>query len=168
MLIPISAPNPNSKPSLNRVLAFQNTAALSTAARKPAAACASAVTIASLCAEPSRLMVAMASSRDRDHADREDQVQELRREVGRGRRPHGGSPRRRGSRRMRRRTQPHAPRGQRGADPRKEPSPRYRGGRGAARRRCRRPGLWVFAFTTIDSAIAGSAALSRYTKHTPV
>ena len=29
------------------------------------------------------------------------------------------------------------------------------------------PGRWVLALTTIDSAIAGSAALSMYTKQTP-
>ena len=82
VLIPISAPKPNSNPSLNLVLAFQNTAALSTEAMKRSAAALSDVTIASLWAEPSRLMVATASSSEPDDADGDDEVQEFRGIVG--------------------------------------------------------------------------------------
>ena len=48
VLIPISAPNPNSPPSVNRVLAFQYTVAESTSLRNCSAAASSAVTMASL------------------------------------------------------------------------------------------------------------------------
>jgi hypothetical protein len=49
VLMPISAPRPNSKPSVKRVLAFQYTAAESTCSRKRSALALSAVTMASLC-----------------------------------------------------------------------------------------------------------------------
>ena len=45
MDMPISHPNPNSPPSVNRVEAFQYTAALSTCARKRSAALSSPVTM---------------------------------------------------------------------------------------------------------------------------
>jgi hypothetical protein len=48
VLIPISAPKPNSPPSLKRVETFQKTAAESTAARNRRAAGSSAVTMVSL------------------------------------------------------------------------------------------------------------------------
>src|SRR5947208_3549544 len=52
VLIPISAPRPNSPPSLNRVLAFTITAALSTRDVNRSAAARSCVTIESVCFEP--------------------------------------------------------------------------------------------------------------------
>ncbi len=47
--MPISAPNPNSPPSVNRVEALTTTAAASTAAVKRRAAACDSVTIASVC-----------------------------------------------------------------------------------------------------------------------
>src|SRR4051812_38350022 len=63
VLIPISAPKPNSPPSVNRVEAFTSTAAESTSAVNRRAAPWSSVTIASLCWLDQRRMWAMASSR---------------------------------------------------------------------------------------------------------
>ena len=52
VLMPISAPRPNSPPSLNRVLALTITAELSIRAANCRAAARSPVTIASVCCEP--------------------------------------------------------------------------------------------------------------------
>src|SRR5581483_1771080 len=60
--LPISAPIPNSQPSVNRVDALTYTQAASTPSWKARAASVSRVTIASECPEPHRLMCSMASS----------------------------------------------------------------------------------------------------------
>jgi hypothetical protein len=52
VLMPISAPNPNSKPSVKRVDAFTNTAAESISALKRSAAALSVVTMASARPDP--------------------------------------------------------------------------------------------------------------------
>src|SRR5690606_14947289 len=62
--MPISAPNPNSSPSVKRVEAFTITAAESTSATKRFAAGWDVVTIASVWPEPCRRMCATASSRE--------------------------------------------------------------------------------------------------------
>ena len=61
--MPISAPNPNSPPSVNRVLALTMTTAASTSAVNRRAAARSSVTIASVCPVPKRRMWSIASSR---------------------------------------------------------------------------------------------------------
>ena len=62
MDIPVSAPNPNSKPSVKRVEAFTYTVAESTSRSKRAAAASSPVTIASAKPEPWRPINSIASS----------------------------------------------------------------------------------------------------------
>ena len=62
MEMPISQPRPNSPPSVNRVEAFQYTAALSTRARNCPAAASSPVTMASEWWVEWAAMWAMASS----------------------------------------------------------------------------------------------------------
>src|SRR6478609_2267378 len=62
--IPISAPKPNSPPSVNRVEALTRTDAESTSATKRWAARTDSVTIASECADEYRRMWSMAASRE--------------------------------------------------------------------------------------------------------
>jgi hypothetical protein len=61
--MPISAPNPNSPPSVNRVEAFTITAAESTPAVKAAIAAAESATIASVCPVLHRAMWSSAAGR---------------------------------------------------------------------------------------------------------
>ena len=168
MLIPISAPKPNSKPSLNLVLAFQNTAALSTPAMEPPRGRAvgrhDRVAVAGSVAVDDRDgLVERADDPDRTTRSRNSAVKSAA-EAGCGdarRREHG--PLRPRSHRS---STPLG--GQRRAHPGQERPGARPGARAAARRRCRPRAAGSLALTTIDSAIAGSAARSRYTKQTPV
>ena len=93
--LPISAPIPNSKPSVNRVEAFTYTHAASTPLVNASAASSDDVTIASECPVPCRLTWSTASSSDVDDADRHLQAQVLRVPVRVDRLAHGLVARRR-------------------------------------------------------------------------
>ncbi len=79
--MPISAPKPNSPPSVNRVEALTMTAAESTRAVNRRAACRSRVTIASVWPEDHRRMCAMRLVQVVDDAGGEVERQVLRRPV---------------------------------------------------------------------------------------
>ena len=76
--MPISAPKPNSDPSVKRVLALTMTAALSTLRTKRRASSTSRVTIASVCPLPQRRMCATASSRESTTIDKLSRIFEVR------------------------------------------------------------------------------------------
>lgn len=151
---------PNRLPSVNRVLAFQYTAAESTPAWNRRAASASRATIASLCPLPCRLMCAMASSREsttatpmiraRNSVSQSPAVASRSRVATSG----GASARTRSSTRS--------------STPRASRARRMRGKNAPARSWCtssfsaalQTAGRWVFALIAMLSAMSGSAEAS--------